>query len=175
MAEKDQDPPAAPALRADAVLSGRAGRLAAKWAVLADVFEAATDKKDFDPRDADKALRTLALLGRAAVSLHQMQAAEDKAADRVLDRVARRAHAAVYARNPINPDEGDETEMHEPDPRLGDPKAMAEVDQTICDRLDEIALEIKAEGLSRRPARSAAHSSVRQLVPPEPPGAAPAH
>jgi hypothetical protein len=129
MARKDDIDPAAPAAPAGAAraLRGLANRLAAVVNHHADRFiDEALPAAPGPAPDLHKTLRTVALIARAAVSLHQLQAAEDKAEDRALDRQGERAKAAVRTLTPINP-EGDETDMNDRDPRLDTPEGVAEI------------------------------------------------
>jgi hypothetical protein len=164
-------------------LKGLAGKLTAVVNAHADAFIAqakvgaeatAPGSPDADKApDIDKVMRAVALIARAALALHQLQAAEDKADDRALDRAAERARAAVRALHPINPEE-DETDMNEPDPRLADPALMAEADRELERRLDAFALDIKAQSLRRNPAGRPSPSRAGQLDDPKPPAPAPA-
>ncbi len=166
MAQIDQiEPPGAAK-----VLKGLAGELALTLRARAAAFMA----EAADPKALDRDMRALALIARAAISVQGMQAAEDKADARALEAAGKRALARVHAQN-RNPDEGDETDMNEPDPRLKDPKLMAEADKELARRLDAFALEIKTQTLPRQPAGRAAPRGARQLADAEPPVPTPAH
>lgn len=129
--------------------------------------------------DIDKTMRTIAAIARAGAAVQRLQAAEDQAEARAVSRCAEQAKARVHALNRIhhqpNHPEGDETDMHEPDPRLEDPKRMAAADKELVRRLDAFALEIKAESLPEKPARRPAPFRAGQLGDAEPQGPAPAH
>jgi hypothetical protein len=161
----DIEPPAAAQ-----ALKGLAARLADRVTACADTLTA----EPIDRNAIDRTLRTLALIARAASAVHGLQAAEDRADARTTKARADRAAARVLALNP-NPAVGDETDMNEQDPRLDDPKLMAEADKELERRLDALALEIKAQSLPRNPARPPAPCGARQLDDAKPPPSAPAH
>jgi hypothetical protein len=115
MAREDEINPAGAA-----PLKGLSQALAAMLRQRADDFIA----KDEGP--IDQTMRATAAIARAALAVHALQAAEDKAAARALDAKARRVAAAVRAGAPTF-DEGDETDMNEPDPRLGTAEGVAEI------------------------------------------------
>ena len=141
--EEDIDPPGAAR-----VLKGLAADLAAAIRARADAFIAGSP----DPREIDRDLRTVALIARAAIAVQVLQVAEDKADARALEAGAQRALFAVRALKPT-PDEGDETDMNEPDPRLDDPEAMAEVSQEIGRRVDRLAQFLEQKRAARTACR----------------------
>jgi len=121
MARKD-DIETAPLSGAARTLRGLADQLAGYVRAQVEAFI----DKDRGPEDLDKTMRTVALIARAALGVHQMQAAEDKAADRALEARAERAYANQRAGR-SHPDEDEETDMNERDPRLDSADGVAEI------------------------------------------------
>jgi len=170
MARKDDIDPAPPPGDAAAILKGLAAELATALRLRADAF--LKDKAETAGLERD--LRVITLLARTGSAVQAMQAAEDKADARTLEAAAQRALAGVRALGPHR-NEDEETDMNEPDPRLEDPKLMAEADKALARRLDAFALEIKAERLPARPAGQRSACRAGQLGDPKPPAPAPAH
>jgi hypothetical protein len=108
-------------------------------------IEAELDKAD--ETDALETARRMAVLARAAVAIQQMQAAEDRAVQRAEDRAAHRAAALARAKFHTATDEGDDTDMHERDPRLETPEGVAEIYEAAERGLDRLirSLDTKRE------------------------------
>jgi len=176
MPGKDQTPPppAAPAAppipRADAVLKGLAGLMAE---ALRKKIEA--ELKKGDETDALETARRMAVLARAAVAVQQMQAAEDRAVQRAEDRAAHRAAALARAKFHHPEDEGDDTDMHERDPRLDTPEGVAEIHQAAERGLDRLLRSLEAKRARGRDDGGRSPGLRDQLAEPEPDRPAAAH
>ncbi len=131
------------------MLKGLATDLAVAVRARTEVF--LTEAADLKAIDGD--LRTIALIARSAIAVQGLQAAEHKADARALQAAAKRAMARVNAQNP-NPDEGDETDMNERDPRLDDPEAMAEVSEEIGRRVERLAQFLEQKRAAKTPCRT---------------------
>ena len=143
-----------------------AGALAAKLKATSDAFLATPA----DAGDVQKTAQNITSLARASIALHQMQAQENKAAEQAEAGVEERQVAKTRARvhRHFHPDEDDDTDMNEHDPRLDDSEAMAAARAELGRRLDAIALEIKAAGAPRRSVRRDVPGAAEKLVRPEP-------
>jgi hypothetical protein len=170
MARKDDIPPPPPPEGAAAILKGLAADLAAAVRARAETFLA----EPVDAAKIERDIRVITLLARAGNAVQAMQAAEDRADARAVEARAQRALASVRALNPHS-DARDETDMNETDPRLEDPKLMAEADKELERRLDALALEIKAENLHSQPAGRRPPVRAGQLGASKSAAPAPAH
>jgi len=148
MARKDDIETPAPPGDAAAILKGLAGELAEAVRVRAAAFLSEATSH----QTVDREMRSLALIARAAIAAHALQAAEEKVEERAFEARAKRRDAVFRAGRPgpeTDSKTDEETDMNERDPRLDTPEGVAEVYEGARKGVDRLLRELEVKHADR--------------------------